>query len=225
MPDLVRGIKAQIVSRKQAAIQLVLGCGGTILQSLGNRITEEDAWNDMPNGGATGGGVSVHFHLPTWQLAANVPLGSNKRPGRGVPDVAGDAAPATGYQIDVDGQSGVVGGTSAVAPLWAGLVARLNQLVGQLVGFLNPLLYSKLPQDLLNDITRGNNGQYSAGPGWDPCTGLGSPNAANILAALQPTGGVTRSPRGKRRGTTPKKPKTKVQKKTSRRARTGKKER
>lgn len=169
-----------------ASSPFVLGCGGTILMASGGQITEEDTWNDLSSGGgATGGGVSVHFSLPSWQNSANVPLSPNNQPGRGVPDVAGDAAPETGFQIIVDGQSGVVGGTSAVAPLWAGLIARLNQLFGSAVGFLNTLLYSQLPKDLLNDITKGNNGQYSAGPEWDPCTGLGSPNGANIVAALQ----------------------------------------
>jgi kumamolisin len=164
----------------------VLGCGGTILLSSGGQITEEDTWNEQPNGGATGGGVSTYFPPPAWQQAASVPLAPNNQPGRGVPDVAGDADPTTGYQIVVDGQSGTVGGTSAVAPLWAGLVALLNQLLGQPAGFLNPLLYSKLPQDILNDITQGSNGAYNAGPGWDPCTGLGSPNGTNLVAAIQP---------------------------------------
>lgn len=197
----------------------VLGCGGTILLTSGNTITEEDTWDDLSSGGgASGGGVSVHFPLPTWQNAAKVPLSPNQQPGRGVPDVAGDAAPETGYQIIVDGQSQTVGGTSAVAPLWAGLVARLNQLLGKSCGFLNPLLYSKLPTDFLNDITRGNNGQYSAGPDWDPCTGLGSPNGANILAALKPP-----APSISRARPKPKRAPRKAQKKKTRRARPAKK--
>ena len=113
---------------------------------------------------------------------------------RGVPDVAGDAAPGSGYQVLCDGQSfpdaaqGVppVGGTSAVAPLWAGLVARLNQSLGKPVGFLNPLIYAiPATAKAFNDITVGNNGKYHAGPGWDPCTGLGSPNGQNLLTALK----------------------------------------
>jgi len=112
--------------------------------------------------------------------------------GRGVPDVAGNADPATGYQILADGQTGVVGGTSAVAPLWAGLIARINQLNGTPTGFLNPLLYSRVANaNALNDITSGTNditgqiGGYAAVPGWDACTGFGSPNGTAIANALK----------------------------------------
>ncbi len=101
---------------------------------------------------------------------------------RGVPDVAGDADPQSGYNILVDGQQEVVGGTSAVAPLWAALIALINQQRGKPCGFLNPTLYTD-SQDF-HDITQGNNGAYSAGPGWDPCTGLGSPNGIEIASAL-----------------------------------------
>ena len=99
--------------------------------------------------------------------------------GRGVPDVAGDASPETGYNVLFDGQSGVVGGTSAVAPLWAALIALLNQQRGSNIGFANPTLYQSA-ENGFNDITQGNNGSYSAGPGWDPCTGLGSPNGSQL---------------------------------------------
>src|SRR5579862_290957 len=105
--------------------------------------------------------------------------------GRGVPDVAGDADPTTGYHVLVDGMSTVFGGTSAVAPLWAGLVACLNQAIGAPVGFLNPLLYSRLgPGHALRDITSGNNGGYQAASGWDACTGWGSPDGGKILTLL-----------------------------------------
>jgi kumamolisin len=174
----------------------VLACGGTSLQSSGTSITSETVWNDGPDGGATGGGISDSIDLPTWQANANVPPSVNPggRIGRGVPDVAGDADPETGYQILADGQQGTVGGTSAVAPLWAGLIARINQKLGTPVGFLNPLLYALAANaanaDALNDITTGNNditgkiGGYSAGPGWDACTGFGSPNATALANAL-----------------------------------------
>ncbi len=107
--------------------------------------------------------------------------------GRGVPDVAGDASPATGYQILVDGEQEIVGGTSAVAPLWAGLIAVLNQQLGAHVGFLNPRLYP-LGEAPFFDITSGNNGAFSAGAGWDPCTGLRSPNGVLLLDALRNKG-------------------------------------
>jgi kumamolisin len=103
---------------------------------------------------------------------------------RGVPDVAGDADPDTGYNIRVDGQAMVVGGTSAVAPLWAGLIAVLNQNLNRRLGFVNPQLYAINQSAGFHDITQGNNGAFSAAAGWDPCTGLGSPNGAGLLAAL-----------------------------------------
>jgi kumamolisin len=168
-----------------ASSPYVLGCGGTQLQSADGQITSETVWNSGP-AETTGGGVSRHFPLPAWQRAANVPLGPNQKPGRGVPDVAGNAARQTGYRIVFNGNSLTAGGTSAVAPLWAGLIARLNQRIGKPVGFLNPLLYAKLPRDFLNDITSGSNGFYQARQDWDPCTGLGSPNGAKLLAALHP---------------------------------------
>jgi kumamolisin len=104
--------------------------------------------------------------------------------GRGVPDVAGDADPETGYNVVVDGSATVIGGTSAVAPLWAGLLARINQSLGKSVGYVNPLLYPARGQATFHDITSGNNGTYSAGPGWDACTGLGSPDGASLLVSL-----------------------------------------
>ena len=99
--------------------------------------------------------------------------------------MAGDADPATGYAVRVDGQDFVIGGTSAVAPLWAGLVALLNQKLGHRVGFLNPLLYGPVAgTGSLRDITSGNNGGYTAKAGWDPCTGLGTPVGTKLLKAL-----------------------------------------
>jgi kumamolisin len=135
--------------------------------------------------GATGGGVSVQFPLPSYQNAADVPDSANPggTKGRGVPDVAGDADPNTGYTIRVDGDTTVIGGTSAVAPLWAALIARFNQALGHPVGFAQPVLYAN-PAGF-NDITSGNNGAYQAGTGWDPCSGMGSPKGSALLAAFQ----------------------------------------
>jgi kumamolisin len=161
----------------------ILGCGGTTLESANGVITSETVWNDGAQGGATGGGYSAQFPLPSWQAAANITPPSGG--GRGVPDVAGDADPDTGYNVLVDGDSLVIGGTSAVAPLWSGLIALLNQKLGKPLGFAQPILYA-LPAaaDAFHDITSGSNGAYSAGPGWDPTTGLGSPSGENLLAAL-----------------------------------------
>lgn len=162
----------------------VLACGGTKLVASGSTITSETVWNELAsNEGATGGGISDVFPLPSWQNGVGVPPSANpsQNVGRGVPDVAGDADPSTGYVTLVDGQPDVIGGTSAVAPLWAGLVARINQSVGKPIGFMNPLLYQAGDASGdFDDITSGNNGAYSAGPGWDACTGLGSPVGTKV---------------------------------------------
>jgi kumamolisin len=219
-----------------------LACGGTrLVTSSYDVIASEVVWNDGAGSGATGGGVSDVFAVPTWQATAGVPASANasapvtatatkpasaavdpaaaavKPPeeagsmvkvkpkpspppeavhrttaaagGRGVPDVAGNADPETGYQIMADGQMQVVGGTSAVAPLWAALIARLAQATSQRFGLFQPLLYAGITpgNDVpgFRDIVSGNNGAYSAGPGWDACTGLGSPNGAELLQRFQ----------------------------------------
>ena len=173
-----------------ASSPYALGCGGTRLEAdpSTGAISSETVWNDGASGGATGGGVSAVYSLPSWQASAGVPAAPSPG-GRGVPDVAGNADPQTGYQILVDGKQGVFGGTSAVAPLWAGLIARLAQATGQRFGLLQPVLYSGVTPGTdvagFNDITSGNNGAYSAGPGWDACTGLGSPSATALLARLK----------------------------------------
>ena len=171
-----------------ASSPFVLACGGTRLVSNGSTIKSETVWNDGDEGGATGGGVSSYFPLPAYQANAGVPTsaGGSSLKGRGVPDVAGVADPETGYMTLVDGHWGVVGGTSAVAPLWAGLISLLNEKLGKSVGYLHPALYGTVQQHkALHDIVSGTNGAYSAGPGWDACTGLGTPNGQAILAALE----------------------------------------
>lgn len=163
----------------------VLACGGTKLDANGETIVSEVVWNELANQeGATGGGVSKVFALPTWQVNANVPKPSGGMGGRGVPDVAGDADPTTGYTVRVDGQTSVIGGTSAVAPLWAGLVAVANQQLGAQVGFIQPAIYAAKASAAFNDIQVGNNGAFEAGPGWDACTGLGSPLASKLISLL-----------------------------------------
>lgn len=182
-----------------------LGCGGTTLEGSGTTITSEVVWNETASGeGATGGGVSSVFALPTWQANAKVPKAPGGFVGRGVPDVAGNADPMTGYQVLVDGQSIVVGGTSAVAPLWAALVARLNQQLGKSLGDANAVLYAT-DGSPFRDITLGNNGAYKAGPGWDACTGWGSPKGQALLTALTAAGGGAAAPKPKKPGK-PKKP-------------------
>jgi kumamolisin len=158
----------------------VLGCGGTSLPKTGPEV----AWNDGASGGASGGGYSSVYALPSWQSGVKGVTGTM----RGVPDVAGDADPETGYEISIDGTSTAIGGTSAVAPLWSALLTLINQSTGTHVGFVNPLLY-KAPT-AFTDITSGNNNGYDAGPGWDPVTGLGSPIGTSVLTALTPAATV-----------------------------------
>ena len=136
----------------------VLACGGTKLQGSGSTITSEVVWNELANNeGATGGGVSNVFPLPSWQAGASVPKPTNSAGGRGVPDVAGDADPSTGYTIRVDGKTMVIGGTSAVAPLWAGLIAVANAQNGKSAGFIQPAIYAAKGKAAFNDITSGTN--------------------------------------------------------------------
>jgi kumamolisin len=172
-----------------------LGCGGTSLQAdpATGVISAESVWNDGSGGGAGGGGVSAQFPVPAWQATAGVPAGPSGTAGRGVPDVAGNADPDTGYQVLVDGQQTVIGGTSAVAPLWAALVSRLVQALGGNLGLglVQDALYAGvapgMAEDGLRDITQGSNGAYRAGPGWDACTGLGVPDGSQLLARLAGT--------------------------------------
>ena len=148
----------------------VVGCGGTM-----KTRTTETVWNEDPgdpSGHGTGGGFSRLFPQQPWQAGA--PHGS----GRMVPDVAANADPDTGYEILVHGTRAVMGGTSAVAPLYAGLFAAF----GGKLGFTTPTLWAN--QLSFNDITQGDNGFYRARIGPDPCTGLGSPIGAKLAALL-----------------------------------------
>ena len=185
-----------------ASSPYALACGGTNLVASGGKIRQETVWNQGvadtqgDSFGSTGGGVSQMTPPPTWQRNAGVPVAVNRggTQGRGVPDVAGDADPATGYNILLNGQVFPIGGTSAVAPLWAALIARINQQLGRRVGFINPKIYA-LPagSPAFHDITTGNNrvsaGQdqeigYDANAGWDPCTGLGTPDGVELARVL-----------------------------------------
>lgn len=177
-----------------AASKKVCGCGGT---SVPNGLASEVVWNDGTAGGATGGGVApAGFGIQPWQnglvatetAGTTVPLTT-----RGVPDVAGLADENTGYTVYTGGATMVVGGTSAVAPLWAGLHAVLAQVIGKPLGFVVPNLYAGAAA--LNDVTQGNNGRWTATPGWDACTGLGSPNGAKLVSLLSGVAPPTPVPR------------------------------
>ena len=153
----------------------VLGCGGTKISVSGDAIGTEVVWKS--NGGGTGGGVSNLFALPDYQKDARVPSSPTPAGGRGVPDVAGDADPDSGYRIVVGGQTGIIGGTSAVAPLWAAIAVILNAESDAPIGQPHAKFYGTT--GIFRDITSGDNKSgatgYSAGKGWDPCTGLGTP--------------------------------------------------
>jgi kumamolisin len=179
-----------------AASPNVLACGGTRLtaDSGTGAVSAEVVWNNGSGRGATGGGFSTAFARPAYQSGlatgagpadASAATGS----GRGVPDVAAVADPQTGYQVYVDGKATVIGGTSAVAPLWAALVARLAQASGQRLGLLQPRLYAGASAGQVapgfRDVTSGDNGSYAAGPGWDACTGLGVPVGSQLLDVLR----------------------------------------
>lgn len=168
-----------------ASSSFALACGGTSLQATPSAISGEVVWNDGVNGGASGGGISTFFATPAWQAALSVATTAGKKTPlahRGVPDVAGNAAPQTGYQVRVDGADSVIGGTSAVAPLWAALITRMNQLSGKSAGLIGPQIYQNAKA--FRDITSGNNGDFAAATGWDACTGLGSPNGAALRTVI-----------------------------------------
>jgi kumamolisin len=167
----------------------VLSCGGSSVQEADGNALREAAWNCTLHGlhGATGGGVSRHFETPQWQQEHGVPLAPTGSNGRGVPDVAGPADPHRGCAIIVGGESCSSAGTSAVAPLWAALVACMNGLLGARCGYITPTLYglAKSGVNPFRDITQGDNGFYKAGQGWNACTGLGSPKVGVLIEGLR----------------------------------------
>jgi kumamolisin len=176
----------------------VLACGGTSLRVSSGTVRSETVWNNGSGGGATGGGVSDVFALPSWQDSVGVPVSGTQTGGRGVPDVAAVADPTTGYEVLVDGERKVYGGTSAVAPLWAALVARLAEATGRKLGLLQPTIYRAAGTGATDagfrDVISGNNGSFSAKPGWDACTGLGVPDGVALLDLLvTPSSGAARS--------------------------------
>lgn len=157
-----------------ASSPFAIGCGGTVLVADG---AQEQAWEK------TGGGFSARFDIPQWQsIARPCALSYGVHAGRGVPDVAAQQMP--GYYVVMDGMELAMGGTSAVAPLWSALTARINQKLGVPSGFFLPILYNKLGEPLFGEIAAGSNDRFHAGPGWNPCTGLGIPNGIAIEKAL-----------------------------------------
>lgn len=164
-----------------------IGCGGTVTSVANGAISGQRVWNDGRSG--TGGGISDLFEPPAFQNGVTLPPSVNgARQGRGVPDVAGNAGPESGYAIVVAGQETLAAGTSAVAPLWAGLLARVNQKAQRPVGFFLAAVYGR--PELFDEVTQGSNRPsgsrlgYDAGPGWNACTGLGTPRGQALADAL-----------------------------------------
>ncbi|MBZ4373303.1 protease pro-enzyme activation domain-containing protein [Corallococcus sp. AS-1-6] len=193
-----------------AASALVLGCGGTTLEAVGDVLHHERVWNRLGEAmsmgpsstaaGASSGGVSTMNALPPYQQGMGVPelvksswtngvFEVSRSTGRGVPDVAANADLHTGYEIVFKGQQGVAAGTSAAAPMWAALIVRLNAALGERVGFLHPRLYALVTegQPVVRRITLGGNGAYFASDEtlWNACTGLGTPDGEALLAGLR----------------------------------------
>jgi subtilase family serine protease len=171
----------------------VTSVGGTTLQCGGSNC-QETAWS------SSGGGFSRFYQMPFYQKLLPIAVQQQFNNHRGVPDVSADADPNTGLPVYLDGQWSLAGGTSASAPVWAAVAAIANQIAGHPLGFINPGLYklatSATYQQDFHDITQGNNSNpqagvkgYSAAVGWNPVTGLGTPNAEylipNLIAALK----------------------------------------
>lgn len=183
----------------------ITACGGTTVGNIVGTTFDEYVWNDVgaAGPGATGGGVSAHFPVPGYQTGAHVPVRNETgKAGRGVPDIAGNASENSGYQQFINGQQQAVGGTSAVAPLYAGLIAVINGNTGSPAGFLNPLLYaqgSSICRDISSPPGPDNNSLngvtgYPAGSGWNACTGFGSVNGTALEAAIRASVSGTTAP-------------------------------
>ncbi len=172
----------------------VLGCGGTRMEVLNDAIVAETIWNESQGNMqiGTGGGFSKRVSLASYQqnaveryLATNPEfIKYDTQRGRAVPDVAANAADASGYAIFFNGEWTKIGGTSLATPLWAALIVRMNQIFGYKLGFINELLYQLEGTDVFHPITAGNNNLYTGGIPWNPCTGLGSPDGTKLLAAI-----------------------------------------
>ncbi|MGZ4167983.1 MAG: S53 family peptidase [Solirubrobacteraceae bacterium] len=150
-----------------------IGVGGTSV--LSNNPLTEIGWY------AGGGGLSPIEPAPAFQANAKV-LGVAAPPTRGVPDVSLDADPESGYDVVVNGTVEGIGGTSASAPSWQGIWARVQGAHSGSLGFAGPVLYSSSAAAAFNDITVGSNGAYTAGPGYDLMTGLGTPDIAKLVS-------------------------------------------
>lgn len=161
-----------------ASASNVIGCGGTTLtcpsRNYSTNSTSEVCWS------GSGGGVSAQFSVPSYQSSIATQLRATKRC---VPDVSGNADPNTGWLIYLHGSQYVVGGTSAVAPMWSALWSNL--LGTRTRTFAGPKLYKGFRTNGYHDIVSGNNGDYTAITGFDLCTGLGTPDGLNLQRYTQ----------------------------------------
>ena len=164
----------------------VIACGGTSLRRGRNRRLEETAWRDAQ--GASGGGMSAVFPRPAWQIGPGFPRVRRGQHGRGVPDVAANGDPESGYRVFVLGRWVVGAGTSAAAPVWAGLVALVNQMRGAPIGLFTPYLYRHrhelVRKGALRPVRKGQSGGPAARHPWNRHTGLGVPHGGKLAGAL-----------------------------------------
>ena len=173
----------------------VLGCGGTKLETVNDEIMSETVWNESgpQSQVGTGGGFSQRVSEPRYQQVATqnyIQRFPQFEPyhsagGRGIPDVGANAAGSTGYAIYFEGNWAKIGGTSLATPLWAALIARMNQNLGYNLGFINTQLYQLMGSPAFHQITEGNNNLYIAAADWNPCTGLGTPDGQKLMEAIE----------------------------------------
>jgi subtilase family serine protease len=198
-----------------ASQPFVTGVGGSSLSATGPPPSER-LWNDgtFAEGGATGGGLSAAWQMPTYQSTAAAGLGvlnarssgvpcASATPCREVPDVSADGDPSTGYVVYTEGERKVIGGTSAATPLWAAMTALVDSYPtcrGRSIGFANPALYliggaaySTSFHDVTtaspfgyptNDSLTKGKQPYPVTAGYDMTTGLGTPIAPSLAISL-----------------------------------------
>lgn len=168
-----------------ASLPFVLGCGGTKITIENGQNQNEVVWNELAiKQGASGGGFSARFAIPSYQQDALANYHAYHGNSIGVPDVAANSDASSGYKTLYKGRYFPEGGTSAATPVWASLLVRINQDLGYRLGFINEILYKQANTTIFRQITEGNNGYYPAAPYWSPCTGLGSPKGKALLASF-----------------------------------------
>lgn len=164
---------------------LVLGCGGTLIDMSGDKITSQVVWNEAQGKAASGGGYSHLYNLPSYQNQAVAKYPYMRSIMRGVPDIAAYASMLNGYQVVFNGNNLAIGGTSAATPFICGLLALINEKLGYKLGFINSILYGFAGSEIFSQVVEGNNQIYPAAPFWNPCTGLGTPVGYKMLELFE----------------------------------------